>query len=188
MPLGVFAATSAVAKRTTWSAWSRCWLLCRSSGSAWSGLLVFYAKLGWGGGTGRIDVVVLQPTSDLYRPVADSLGARTATGTPFLNAVKHITLPASRPRPALDGLHQPHDAQFHAGRSLWQEYVVTRTREGTLRSATSSGVTLFRNILVQLLTIVALAYGPARRCVLIEPFSPGPASASTSPAAFCSAT
>ncbi|WP_227496478.1 ABC transporter permease [Massilia litorea] len=130
------------------------------------GLLVFYAWLGWVGGSGRIaleyDGVVPRATGLLL--VDTALAGNWAA---FGNAVKHITLPA-----CILGLHSmafiSRMTRSFMLAQLSQEYVLTARVKG-LPEWRVVWQHAFRNILVQLLTIVALAYGGLLEgAVLIE--------------------
>ena len=74
-------------------AWSA--IRCRCSGWGWSGLLLFYARLDWVGGPGRLDVGFddLVPTVT-GMILVDSLLARRNWEV-FGNALRHVILPAS---------------------------------------------------------------------------------------------
>ena len=130
------------------------------------GLLVFYAWLGWAGGSGRMDLefdgVVTQVTGLL---LIDSLLA--GNWAAFGDAIKHIALPA-----AILGLHSmaylSRMTRSFMLAQLSQEYILTARVKGLSESAVIWRHA-FRNILVQLLTIVALAYGTLLEgAVLIE--------------------
>lgn len=133
---------------------------------AMMGLLVFYAWLGWAGGSGRIalayDGAIPRVTGLL---LVDTLlcGNREA----FANSVKHILLPA-----CILGLHSmayiSRMTRSFMLAQLSQEYILTARVKG-LSEAAVIWRHAFRNILVQLLTIVALAYGGLLEgAVLIE--------------------
>ncbi len=130
------------------------------------GLLVFYAWLGWAGGAGRIDLAfdgLVPPTTGLL--LIDS--ALAGDWEAFRSALKHITLPA-----CILGLHSmayiSRMTRSFMLAQLSQEYILTARVKGL----SERGVVwrhAFRNILVQLLTIVALAYGGLLEgAVLIE--------------------
>ncbi|WP_311221453.1 MULTISPECIES: ABC transporter permease [unclassified Acidovorax] len=130
------------------------------------GLLIFYAWLGWAGGIGRVGIAFegMVPTVTGLLLV-DSLLA--GDGAAFRSALRHITLPAF-----ILGLH----AMAYISRmtrsfmlaQLSQEYVLAARVKG-LPERTVVWGHAFRNILVQLLTIVALAYGGLLEgAVLIE--------------------
>ncbi len=130
------------------------------------GLLVFYAWLGWAGGIGRVGIAfegTVPTVTGLL--LVDSLLA--GDGAAFRSALRHITLPA-----CILGLH----AMAYISRmtrsfmlaQLSQEYVLAARVKG-LPERTVVWGHAFRNILVQLLTIVALAYGGLLEgAVLIE--------------------
>ena len=130
------------------------------------GLLVFYAWLGWAGGSGRIDLEydgVIRPITGLL--LVDS--AVTGHWAVFGNALKHITLPA-----CILGLHSmayiSRMTRSFMLAQLSQEYILTARVKGLSEARVIWGHA-FRNILVQLLTIVALAYGGLLEgAVLIE--------------------
>jgi peptide/nickel transport system permease protein len=130
------------------------------------GLLVFYAWLGWAGGAGRIDLSfdgMVTPRSGLL--LVDS--ALAGEWEVFRSALKYITLPA-----CILGLHSmayiSRMTRSFMLAQLSQEYIITARVKGL----SERGVVwqhAFRNILVQLLTIVALAYGGLLEgAVLIE--------------------
>jgi peptide/nickel transport system permease protein len=130
------------------------------------GLLVFYAWLGWAGGSGRIDLEF----DGAIRPITGLLLVDTAlTGNwaAFANAFKHIALPA-----CILGLHSmayiSRMTRSFMLAQLSQEYILTARVKGLSERAVIWRHA-FRNILVQLLTIVALAYGGLLEgAVLIE--------------------
>lgn len=129
------------------------------------GLLVFYAWLGWAGG-GRIDLAydgLVQSRTGLL--LVDS--AMAGEWEVFQSALRFIALPAG-----ILGLH----AVAYISRmtrsfmlaQLSQEYILTARVKGLSETAVVWRHA-FRNILVQLLTIVALAYGGLLEgAVLIE--------------------
>jgi peptide/nickel transport system permease protein len=120
------------------------------------GLLLFYARLGWSPGPGRVDVtyeyLYLHITGFL---LVDSL----LEGQPdmFWNALSHILLPAS-----ILG----YGSLAYVGRmtrsvmlrELSQEYV-TAARVKGLSEARVVWCHAFRNAAVSLITVVALSYG-----------------------------
>ncbi|SFU31454.1 peptide/nickel transport system permease protein [Pseudoduganella namucuonensis] len=133
---------------------------------AMMGLLVFYAWLGWAGGSGRIalayDGTIPSVTGLL---LIDTLLA--GDWDAFTNSVKHIALPA-----CILGLHSmayiSRMTRSFMLAQLSQEYILTARVKG-LSEASVIWRHAFRNILVQLLTIVALAYGGLLEgAVLIE--------------------
>lgn len=130
------------------------------------GLILFYAKLGWAGGAGRVELaydgIVTGPTGML---LLDS--ALAGEWEVFQSALKHITLPA-----CILGLHSmAYIARMTRSfmlSQLSQEYIITARVKG-LSEFEVVWRHAFRNILVQLLTIVALAYGGLLEgAVLIE--------------------
>ncbi|GLX12485.1 ABC transporter permease [Pseudomonas straminea] len=130
------------------------------------GLLVFYAWLGWAGGAGRIDLaydgMVPSVTGML---LIDS--AIAGDWEAFSSALKHILLPA-----LILGLNSvayiSRMTRSFMLEQLSQEYILTARVKGLSRHKVIWGHA-FRNILVQLLTVVALAYGSLLEgAVLIE--------------------
>lgn len=120
------------------------------------GLLVFYNMLDWVSGPGRVDVYhedVVEPVTGML--LIDSLLAGE-TGV-FWNAVSHIILPAA----ILGYLSLAYIARmtrsFMLGQ-LHQEYILTAQVKGLSR-----GRVVWRhalpNIMVPLITVVALSYG-----------------------------
>jgi len=130
------------------------------------GLIVFYAKLGWAGGTGRVDLAydgLVQRNTGLLLLDAALAGEWEVFGS----ALKHILLPA-----AILGLHSmayiSRMTRSFMLTQLSQEYILTARVKG-LSERTVVWRHAFRNILVQLLTIVALTYGGLLEgAVLIE--------------------
>ncbi|WP_416427410.1 ABC transporter permease [Pseudomonas sp. App30] len=130
------------------------------------GLLVFYAWLGWAGGAGRIglayDGLVPEVTGLLL--IDTSLAGDWEA---FASALSHIVLPA-----LILGLNSvayiSRMTRSFMLEQLSQEYIVTARVKGLSRRQVVWGHA-FRNILVQLLTVVALAYGALLEgAVLIE--------------------
>lgn len=130
------------------------------------GLLVFYAWLGWAGGAGRIDLaydgMVPEVTGLL---LIDTSLARDWDA--FASALRHIVLPA-----LILGLNSvayiSRMTRSFMLEQLSQEYIITARVKGLSRRQVVWGHA-FRNILVQLLTVVALAYGSLLEgAVLIE--------------------
>ena len=130
------------------------------------GLLVFYAWLGWAGGAGRIDLAfdgMVAPRTGLL--LVDS--AMAGEWEVFRNALKFLLLPA-----CILGLHSmayiSRMTRSFMLAQLSQEYITTARVKGLSERGVVWGHA-FRNILVQLLTIVALAYGGLLEgAVLIE--------------------
>jgi peptide/nickel transport system permease protein len=120
------------------------------------GLLVFYNTLDWVSGPGRVDVYY----EDIVAPITgmlliDSLLAGDTSV--FWNAVSHIVLPAT----ILGYLSLAYIARmtrsFMLGQ-LHQEYILTAQVKGLSRSRVIWRHAL-PNILVPLITVVALSYG-----------------------------
>ncbi|MBS1156519.1 MAG: binding-protein-dependent transport system inner rane component [Proteobacteria bacterium] len=130
------------------------------------GLLVFYAWLGWAGGAGRVDLAY----DGLITPVTGFLlidSAMLGEWEVFASAFKHLFLPA-----CILGLHSTayisRMTRAFMLAQLSQEYILTARVKG-LSERTVIWRHAFRNILVQLLTIVALTYGNLLEgAVLIE--------------------
>ena len=120
------------------------------------GLLLFYARLGWVAGPGRVDVGyedVVAPLTGLI--TVDSLLA----GEPdvFWNALAHLLLPAS----ILGYLSLAYVARMTRTFmlvQLQQEYIVAARAKG-LSASRVVWVHALGNIRVQLLTVVALTFG-----------------------------
>ena len=133
-------------------------LLGYSSPTFWLGLIgliVFYASLGWVGGPGQIDVAFL----DEVEPHTGMLlvdAAWEGEWEVFWNAAGHIVLPA-----AILG----YGSMAYISRmtrsfmleQLAQEYIIAARVKGLSRWAVIRRHA-FRNILVQLVTVIALAY------------------------------
>ncbi len=133
-------------------------LLGYSSPTFWlglMGLIVFYAMLGWVGGPGRLDVAYL----DMMEPrtgflLIDALLA--GEHELFWNALSHIVLP---------GTILGYGSMAYISRmtrsfmleQLGQEYVIAARAKGLSRWQVVRRHAL-RNIMVQLITVVALAY------------------------------
>jgi peptide/nickel transport system permease protein len=118
-------------------------------------LLVFYARLDWVGGPGRIDVVyefTLEPVTGLLLLDTAMAGEWEA----FQNALSHLILPAS-----LLGYYSlayisrmTRSFMLH---ELAQEYVVTARAKG-LSEARIIWRHALRNAMVPLVTVIALSY------------------------------
>lgn len=130
------------------------------------GLLLFYAWLGWVGGAGRLELGLDgQVPSRSGLLLLDSLLA--GNWTVFRNALNHLILPAS-----LLGFHSlayiSRMTRSFMLAQLSQEFIITARVKG-LTEWQVIWQHAFRNILVQLLTVVALAYGSLLEgAVLIE--------------------
>ena len=130
------------------------------------GLLIFYSKLGWSGGVGRVN---LGFEGDLH-PVTGFLlldSALEGQWDVFRSALRHVALPA-----CILGLHSiayiSRMTRSFMLTQLSQEYILTARVKG-LSEMSVVWRHAFPNILVQLLTIVALAYGSLLEgAVLIE--------------------
>jgi peptide/nickel transport system permease protein len=128
----------------------------------WLGLMalvLFYAKLGWVGGPGRIDVAFeysISPVTGLML-VDTVLGALEGHGwEPFWNALSHLALPG-----ALLGYfslayisRMTRSFMLH---ELAQEYVVAARAKG-LSEARIIWRHALRNAMVPLVTVIALSY------------------------------
>ncbi|MFB9970960.1 ABC transporter permease [Pseudoroseomonas cervicalis] len=119
------------------------------------GLVLFYATLGWVGGPGRIDTAYqwdIEPVTDLL--LLDT--AMAGQWDIFFNVLSHIILPA-----AILGF----GAMAYISRmtrsfmleQLAQEYVIAARVKG-LSWMRTVWVHAFRNVAVQVVTVVALAY------------------------------
>jgi peptide/nickel transport system permease protein len=134
-------------------------LLGSSVPSFWLGLMalmLFYAKLRWVGGTGRIGIYyegIVEPITGML--LLDSLLRQE--WDVFFNAINHIFLPA-----ALLGYFSvayiSRMTRSFMLDQLSQEYVITARAKG-LSNASVIWRHAFKNIRVQLLTIVALTFG-----------------------------
>jgi peptide/nickel transport system permease protein len=119
------------------------------------GLLVFYAWLGWAAGPGRIDVYY----EGLVEPVTGVMlidCALAGEWRVFANALHHLVLPAS----LLGYFSLAYIARMTRGfmiEQLGQEYIVTARIKG-LSEARVVWRHAFGNILVPLVTVVALTY------------------------------
>ncbi|MFT3735266.1 MAG: ABC transporter permease [Rhodocyclaceae bacterium] len=167
VPLGVFAATK---RGRAGDQVVRVISLCGYSVPVFwfgmMGLIIFYAWLGWAGGAGRVDLAydgLVEKRTGLL--LIDS--ALAGEWEVFASAIKYITLPA-----CILGLHSmAYIARMTRSfmlAQLSQEYIITARVKG-LSEREVIWNHAFRNILVQLLTIVALAYGGLLEgAVLIE--------------------
>ncbi len=119
------------------------------------GLLIFYGNLGWVAGPGRIDVY--------YDGVVDTVtgfilidAAMAKEWDIFWNAVSHLILPAS----ILGAFALAYIARMTRSfmlDQLNQEYILTARVKGASESAVIWRHA-FRNVLVQLITIIGLTY------------------------------
>ena len=156
VPLGVLAAAY---RGTPFDAAARVVaLIGYSSPTFWlglMGLIVFYASLGWVGGPGRMDVAFLdsvEPRTGLL--LVDALLAGDIEA--FHDAVSHIVLPASILGYGSMAYISRMTRSFML-EQLAQEYVVAARAKGLSRWAVIRRHA-FRNIRVQLVTVIALAY------------------------------
>jgi len=119
------------------------------------GLLLFYAKLGWVGGPGRLDIAyegLLDPVTGFL--LIDSLIAGDLEL--FGNALAHIVLPAG----VLGYFSLAYVSRMTRSfmlDALGQEYVTTARAKG-LSEARVIWLHAFRNVRVPLITVIALAY------------------------------
>lgn len=119
------------------------------------GLLVFYAKLGWVAGPGRIDVTY----SYLYTPVTNIVLIDTAMQgqwDAFWNAVSHLILPAS----LLGYFSLAYISRMTRSfmlNELAQEYVIAARVKGLSEMRVIWRHAL-RNAAVPLVTVIALSY------------------------------
>lgn len=156
VPLGVVAAV-----------WKGSWidqlarvigLLGFSSPAFWLGLLglmLFYATLGWVGGPGRLDISFM----DEVEPITGMLlidAALQGEWEVFDNAWRHIILPASILGFAAMAYISRMTRSFMLDQ-LSQEYIIAARAKG-LSQARVVMRHAFGNILVQLVTVIALAY------------------------------
>lgn len=130
------------------------------------GLLVFYARLGWAPGVGRQSVFF----EDTVTPITGMLTLDAALGgewDSFRDAVGHLALPAL----VLAALATANIARMTRAfmlDSLRSEYVVTARAKG-LSALRVVWRHAFGNILVKLITVLALAYaGLLEGAVLTE--------------------
>lgn len=130
------------------------------------GLMVFYAKLSWVGGSGRVDIYYEGLTADRTGfLLIDSLLAGEMDV--FWSAVNHIVLPASVLAYSKIAYLSRITRSFML-EQLNQEYVTTARAKGvSARDVVWRHA--FKNIRVQLVTVVALSYGGMLEgAVLIE--------------------
>ncbi len=119
------------------------------------GLLIFYAKLGWVGGTGRLDFF----HEGIVRPVTGMIlldAAMAREWGVFRNALHHIVLPAA----LLGYFSLAYISRMTRSlmlEQLNQEYIITARVKGMSEFRVIWGHAL-RNILVPLITVVALSY------------------------------
>lgn len=119
------------------------------------GLMVFYAGLGWVAGPGRIDFLYeysVTPRTGFM--LVDTL--LSGNFEAFRNAVAHIVLPASILAFGAMTYISRMTRSFMAAQ-LTQEYIITARVKG-LSWGRTVWYHAFRNIAVQVLTVVALSY------------------------------
>jgi peptide/nickel transport system permease protein len=133
-------------------------LLGYSSPTFWlglMGLIVFYASLGWVAGPGRLDVFFIDQVESVTGLVlVDSLLA--GDYEVFGNAFSHIVLPGTILGYASMAYISRMTRSFML-EQLSQEYIVAARVKGLSRWRVVWRHA-FRNILVQLITVIALAY------------------------------
>ena len=118
-------------------------------------LLIFYAKLGWVAGPGRLDVYY----DSIVEPVTGILmidAAMSGDWDIFHNALSHLILPAS----ILGTFALAYIARMTRSfmlDQLSQEYILTARVKGIPERKVIWGHA-FRNVLVQLITIIGLTY------------------------------
>lgn len=119
------------------------------------GLLIFYGKLGWVAGPGRIDVYYDGVVATVTGFILIDAAMAKEWGI-FWNAVSHLVLPAS----ILGAFALAYIARMTRSfmlDQLNQEYILTARVKGV-----SEGAVIwhhaFRNVLVQLITIIGLTY------------------------------
>lgn len=135
----------------------------------WTGmiaLLIFYAKLGWVGGSGRMSqfYIGMVPERTNFLLIDSALAGQWDV---FWSAINHIILPASLLGYSSAAYITRMTRSFMLDQ-INQEYVTTARVKGLSRRQTIWRHA-FGNIRVQLVTIVALAYGALLEgAVLIE--------------------
>ena len=133
-------------------------LLGYSSPTFWlglMGLILLYAGLGWVGGPGRLDVTYLDMVDERTGMLlVDALLA--GESDVFWNAFSHIVLPGSILGYASMAYISRMTRSFML-EQLGQEYVIAARVKGLSRWRVIWRHA-FRNILVQLITVIALAY------------------------------
>ncbi|WP_430249741.1 ABC transporter permease [Neorhizobium sp. DAR64860/K0K1] len=119
------------------------------------GLVLFYATLGWIGGPGRIDFIYefdIEPITGFY--LIDT--ALVGNWEVFRNVFGHIILPASILGFGALAYISRMTRSFMI-EQLSQEYIVTARVKG-LSWARTVWIHAFRNVAVQVMTVVALSY------------------------------
>jgi len=130
------------------------------------GLLVFYAWLGWVGGSGRVELYYIDMIPEVTGMLLiDSLIAGDTEV--FWSAFRHIILPASVLGYAAIAYISRMTRSFML-EQLGQEYIIAARAKGVPLRRVIWGHA-FKNIRVQVITIVALSYGGMLEgAVLIE--------------------
>jgi len=119
------------------------------------GLLIFYGKLGWVGGPGRLDIFYVDVVPSVTGMILiDSLLAGDMTI--FQNALHHIVLPASILGYYLMAYISRMTRSFML-EELSKEYVVTARVKGLSETAVIWRHAL-GNVLIPLITVIALSY------------------------------
>jgi peptide/nickel transport system permease protein len=124
----------------------------------WLGLIalvIFYAHLGWIGGSGRLSLGFVDAVPTVTGMILVD-AALDGNGEVFRDALRHIVMPALILATTSMAYLSRMTRSFML-EQLGQEYVTTARIKGLSRF----GVTLhaFRNIAVQLVTVIVLAYG-----------------------------
>lgn len=119
------------------------------------GLLIFYAELGWVAGPGRLDVFY----DDIVDPVTGMIlidAAIAGEWEIFHNALSHLLLPAAILATYTLAYIARMTRSFMLDQ-LGQEYILTARVKGVSEAAVIWRHA-FRNVLVQLITIIGLTY------------------------------
>ena len=156
VPLGIFAA---VRRNSAWDHGVRFFsLLGHSIPNFWLGmmaLVVFYAYFGWIGGSGRVSIFFI----DTVDPVTGSIliDSIIAQNWDVLgNALRHVIMPALILASGSMAFISRMTRSFML-EQLSQEYVLTARVKGLSRVQVVHHA--FRNIKIQLVTIIILSYG-----------------------------
>jgi peptide/nickel transport system permease protein len=156
VPLGIFAA---VRQNSGWDHSVRFFsLLGHSIPNFWlcmMALVVFYAKLDWIGGSGRVSIFFI----DTVNPVTGSIliDSIIAHNWEVLgNALRHVIMPALILASGSMAFISRMTRSFML-EQLSQEYIITAKVKGLSRAQVVYHA--FRNIKVQLVTIIILSYG-----------------------------
>ena len=156
VPLGIIAA---VKRNTAWDHFVRFFsLLGHSIPNFWlcmMALVVFYAILGWIGGSGRVSIFYI----DTVDPVTGSIlidSILAQNWDVFGDALRHVIMPALILASGSMAFISRMTRSFML-EQLNQEYVITARVKGLSRGKVIYHA--FRNIKVQLITIIILSYG-----------------------------